>query len=351
MKTAGSSPLSGQRGLYILCFLIFLISFTRVGNAESFPFRAVHPGDDLPDITLTSQEDGTSLSLSSLAGRPLVLAFWGGDLTAKKKRSLKVLRAIAGNRERLDRDRIQLLVINVQNDADAILEEIRANSGLTVPFYRDEGQKAYDALGIYVLPSVLFVSETGKISGGIGYSKDFNQRFTGEAEIMLGRKTRAQLDRELNPTMKKVPEKIKTASRHLRMGRNMESKGMTESALREFAKAVELNPELAEGYIEMGCLLVQAGKLDEAAKVLEIGQEKNPDSVRAAICLARIDAHDGDVDGALADLQSLLFRHARDAELHFMIGTLQEKKGAVHEAAVEYRKAYELLREKQLLKD
>ena len=69
----------------------------------------------------------------------------------------------------------------------------------------------------------------------------------------------------------------------------------------------------------------------------------NPEYLPATICDARVRAEEGQVDEAVGDLQALLFRNARNADLHYALGTLLEKQQKFTEAAKEYRKAYELV--------
>ena len=94
---------------------------------------------------------------------------------------------------------------------------------------------------------------------------------------------------------------------------------------------------------------MEQDKLDEAIKELEAGLEQKPDSLKAEICLGKVSAKMGEGKEALDDMQALVFRHGRNPELHFLIGSLQEQLGAVDEAAQSYKKAYELLQRKTLL--
>jgi len=318
-------------------------------RAESFPFRTLHPGASVPDVSFSMISGDGTVSIHSLAGKPLVLVFWGGDLAAKKKRSIKVLSIIGKNLEKLKKKKVSLLAINAQNDSEATIQEVLQAAQFSAPVYADSSRKAYETFGIYVLPSVLFVNAEGKVSGGIGYSKDFAQRFMGEVDVMLGTKTRKELKAELNPVMKEMPKEEKLALRHMNMGKTMQGKGMLEAAEREYLKALELNAKLAPARVGLGCIYVEQDKLDEAIKELETALDQQPDLVEAEICLARVSAKMGEVQEALEDMQTLLFRHGRNADLHFMVGSLQEQLGHMKEAAAEYKKAYELLKRKTVL--
>jgi Tfp pilus assembly protein PilF len=95
--------------------------------------------------------------------------------------------------------------------------------------------------------------------------------------------------------------------------------------------------------VELGCLYFQLGKIAEAQKSLDTGLGIDSSSLRGEICAAQVTAAQGDVDTALDDLKSMLFRNARNAELHYVLGTLYEKKENHSLAAKEFRKSYELL--------
>jgi tetratricopeptide (TPR) repeat protein len=329
----------------LVCFFVL----SDYSQAESFPFRSLSIGQQLPDVTLSDPENKKELSLHSFAGKPLLIVFWGGDMAAKKKRAVKILQVVASLKDSLDSKGVSLLVVNLKNDTTQVISEVMTASGLEVPVYGDPGREAYGRFGIYVMPSVLLVDKQGKVVGGIGYSRDITQRLRGEVDILLGDKSREELVAELNPETKEVPQELKLAQRHLNMGIVMKQKGMFDAAVRELLESLELNPQLADARIELGCLYLEKGRLEDAITELEAGLESNPQSVEAQICLARISGELGELEEALQDLQALTFRHGRNPELHFVTGTLNEKKGDIGKAAAEYRKAYELLRREGLL--
>ncbi len=345
---------SGYRRLNLFLFILFIAGFfviSETGRAESFPFRALEIDKPVPDVSLTGYKEGKDTSIQAHAGKPMLLVFWGGDLEAKKKRTVKVLKVVKELTPYLAEKGVSLMIVNVQNDADAVVDEVMGAAELSVPLYVDSSRTAYEKFGLFVLPSMLLIDTEGKAVGGLGYSKDIVQRLRGEVDVMLGLKTREALVAELNPQMKEVPQEEKQARRHMNMGITMKHKGMVDSAVRELQKALELDPGLTQAQAELGCLYVDQDKLDEAIKELEEALDKKTDLMQAEICLARVSAKMGETKEALDDMQSLVFRHGRNAELHFLIGSLQEELGVVDEAAKEYKKAYELLQKKIQLKE
>jgi len=344
--------LPGYRRLNFFLFILFIAGFfviSETGRAESFPFRALEVDKPVPDVSLAGYKDGEGTSIKAHAGKPMLLVFWGGDLEAKKKRTVKVLKVVKELIPYLEEKGVSLLVVNVQNDSDAVVDEVMGAAELSIPLYVDSARTAYEQFGLFVLPSMLLIDTGGKASAGLGYSRDIVRRLRGEVDVVLGLKTREELIAELNPEMKEVPKEEKLARRHMNMGITMKHKGMVDSAVRELQQALELDPKLTEARVELGCLYVKQDKLDEAIKELETSLDEKSNLIQAEICLARVSAKMGETKEALADMQALLFRHGRNAELHFLIGSLQEQLGVIDEAAQEYKKAYKLLQEKSLL--
>lgn len=335
----------------MVLFFIVLTVFSGNGQATSFPFRGLRVGESVPDAGFEGYKGEETKSISSFGGKPLLVVLWGGDMEAKKKRAVKTLKIVQQLEPYLKEKEVAVFCVNMLNDDQKVVDEITGLSGMILPVYRDVSREAYKSFGVYVLPSLLLVNSSGKVSGGIGYSKDMAQRLRGEVDVMLGLLSRSDLEAALNPVMKEMPKEKKLARRHMQMGVVMKRKGIPGAALREFLKALELDPSLQEARIELGCLYLEKGDLDAAVKELELGLESDPDSIEAEICLAGVSAEMGGVEEAIMDLQALLFRNSRNSDLHYAIGTLLERQKKHEEAARSYRKAFELLQRKTLLND
>lgn len=329
--------------MLLLTIFLSLSIFLSSGIAESFPFRTLSVGDQVPDITLINATDNSKLSFRALKGSPAILVFWGGDVAAKKKRSISALAELQELLPFFTEKDIALKVINAQGDSEAIIAEIVEASGLTAPVYLDSNHQAYGSLGIFIMPSVLLLDKEGITVAGMGYSKDMTAALKGEVEILLGEKTREQVEAELHPVMEEKSKEEKEGNRHLGMAHVLARKGQLEAAQREYLAALTINPQLAEAHVELGCLNFQLGNIDEALKNLDAGLDIDPDSLRGEICMAQVTAAQGDVDIAIGDLKAMLFRNSRNAELHYVLGTLYEQKENHTMATKEFRKSYELL--------
>ncbi|MBU0484578.1 MAG: redoxin family protein [Proteobacteria bacterium] len=331
----------------IISFLLFL---NGTGEANSFPFRAVNPGDPLPTVTLTEYKSSQQMTLEQLRNNNAMLVFWGADIPTKKKRSIDTLKVIKKLSPFLKDKKIQLLSIDIQNDGPEVIDEVLAAAEFSMPVYLDPDRKAYGELGIFVMPSIMLVDLQGKVVAGMGYSRDLPKRLKGEIEVMLGEKTRAQVEEELRPQMVEKSKEEKDAKRHMHMGLTMIQRGQPDAAIIEFNKAVEFEPNMSEAHEQLGCLYIDIDKIDLAKESLAKSLKLNPDSLDGQICRARVKAKEGNPGEAIDDLKFLMLRSSRDANLHYILATLLEEQKQIDDAAKEYRSAYELLFKKSMLK-
>lgn len=345
--------MSGKIKFPSLCVgvvLSFVLTFTGYGEANSFPFRSVNVGDQLPGVTVKSLRNQQDEPLAKYKGKPLALVFFGGDIATKKERSVKALQAVQKLADFLKSKGVVVLAIDAQGDDAALVNELVTESALSFPVFIDADKQAYGNLGIFVMPSIMLIAADGKVAAGMGYSHDLGQRLKGEIEVLLGEKTRAQVEEELKPEMVEKSQEEKGASRHYHLGLTMIEKGQPESAMNELAKAIALEPGMGKAHVQLGCLQLDAGKITEAKASLAKGMASEPEMIEGKICQARVKAGEGAVDEAIDDINFMMLRNSRNDVLHYVLGGMLEGKGDTIGAMKEYRKAYELLEKKELEK-
>lgn len=326
--------------------LFFVFSFHGLSEANSFPFRSVKVGDKLPVISVRDIGTQQDVNLEQFSGKPLLLVFFGADMSAKKKRSVKAMKAIHKLASFAGARGLVTVLVNAQGDSLEVIAEVVSAAGMVDNIYIDVDRHAYGSLGIFVMPSILLVSADGTIAAGLGYSRDLAKRLKIEIEIMLGEKTRAQVEEEQRPKVVEKSAAEKGARRHFKLGMTMIERGQPESAMREFKKAVASEPAMGKAHVKLGCLQLDDGRVDEAKSSLAIGLELEPDFVAGQICQARIKAEEGDVAGAIEDIGFIMLRNSRNAHLHYVLGGMLEKQADQAGALAEYRQAYELLEKK-----
>jgi tetratricopeptide (TPR) repeat protein len=329
--------------MFLGATLFFVFSFYGLGEANSFPFRSVKVGDKLPVITVRDIGTQQDANLEQFSGKPLLMVFFGADVPAKKKRSVKVLKAIHSLASFAEARDVAIVVVNAQGDSADVITEVVSAAGLAAKVYMDVDRRAYGSLGVFVMPSILLVAADGTIGAGLGYSRDLAKRLKVEIEIMLGEKTRAQVEEEQWPKVVEKSAAEKGAARHFKLGMTMLERGRPESAMREFKKAVSIVPGMGKAHIQLGCLQLDGGKIAEAKASLVRGLELEPDLVAGQICQARVKAEEGAVADAIEDLGFIMLRNSRNDHLHYVLGKMLEKQADQAGALAEYRQAYELL--------
>lgn len=111
-----------------------------------------------------------------------------------------------------------------------------------------------------------------------------------------------------------------------------------EKSLRE---SVKREPNSFDGNHRLGQLLSENGKAREAIPYLERAGELKPGDYQNSYDLALANAHAGNYERARDGAQALLQHHDK-AEVHHLLGDVQEKLGKPLEAVREYQRAAEL---------
>ncbi len=132
-----------------------------------------------------------------------------------------------------------------------------------------------------------------------------------------------------------VPRQLKTGRQHF-------LRKEYDAALREYHRAIQAAPDLAEGYWGRGC--VHQAKGDRAVALADFQRaiECDPRFGRAYLERARIRAELGDFDGALADFGQLTVLQANDPSLYLCRGVCFLKKGLLNDAAADFRRVLKL---------
>jgi tetratricopeptide (TPR) repeat protein len=329
------------RVLIILSVLFFNINTLM---AVAFPFREFDEGDPVPDVTLKSFQDGQpAATFSGLKGKPFIAVFWGADLPEKIEHSAKVLAEVESLASFLEERNVQRLSVNVQNDPAAVINEVVDKSKSTIKVYLDENQKAYATLGIFVMPTVLLVDKDGNVAAGMGYSRDLMDRLKGAVEIMLGEKTAEQVAAELRPEMIEISAEEKASRRHFDFGMVMLKRGQLDAAIREFGKAVEVDPGMSKAHLQLGCLYLGNNELENAEKSINKTLEADPDSVNGKICRGELLRLKGELEQAAKELQAVITSHPEKYDAYYYLGRVFEDQKKEKEAMDMYKKGYKLI--------
>jgi len=161
-----------------------------------------------------------------------------------------------------------------------------------------------------------------------------------EVQELLGLVYSAQSQdaRATQHLQKAVHLKPDSAPARTNLAANLARLGRLDLATEQFKKAVELDPRNFETNHNLGESYIRSGKVADAAPYLEKAQQINPSSYDNGydLSLAYIQI------GRLADARQLiqgLLKHKNTAELHNLLGQVEEKDGKFVAAENEYETA------------
>jgi protein O-mannosyl-transferase len=129
---------------------------------------------------------------------------------------------------------------------------------------------------------------------------------------------------------------------HNNLGVLLADKGRTDEALTQYRKALELNPDYAEAHNNLGLLLAKMGRTDEAMADYRKALEIKPDYGGAHFNLGLLLAKMGRTDEAMAQYLKALELNPNHAKTHNNVGLLLADMGRPDEALAHYRKALEI---------
>jgi tetratricopeptide (TPR) repeat protein len=132
-----------------------------------------------------------------------------------------------------------------------------------------------------------------------------------------------------------VPQQLKS-------GRQYFMRKEHDAALREYNRAIQSAPEVAEAYWGRGCVHHAKGDLAPALADFQKAIDSDPRFARAYLERAKIRCDLGDFDGALGDYGQLTALQANDPALYLGRGVCFLKKGHYKDAAADFRRVLKL---------
>ncbi|HER62857.1 MAG TPA: tetratricopeptide repeat protein [Desulfobacteraceae bacterium] len=190
------------------------------------------------------------------------------------------------------------------------------------------------------MPTVLLVDKNGSVAAGMGYSRDLVDRLKGAVEIMVGEKTAEQVAAELRPEMREASDKEKSSRRHYDFGMVMLKRGQVDAAVREFTKAIEVDPDMSEAHLQLGCLYLGRNEPENAEKAINRALEADPDSVKGKVCRGELLRLKGRQDEAAREFQEVITLHPDTYAAYYYLARVFEDQKQDRKAMDMYKKAY-----------
>jgi len=129
---------------------------------------------------------------------------------------------------------------------------------------------------------------------------------------------------------------------HHNLGVVLDQKGRLNEAITHYREALQIKPDYAEAHYSLGTALVQNGRLDEGITHYQKALRINPGYADAYTGLGVALQHKGRVDEAITHYQKALQIDPDFAEAHYNLAIALREKGRVDEAISYFQKALEI---------
>ncbi|OYW15497.1 MAG: hypothetical protein B7Z46_00245 [Hydrogenophilales bacterium 12-64-6] len=147
----------------------------------------------------------------------------------------------------------------------------------------------------------------------------------------------------IQPTPREAAdERYRKALTFIRAGQADRARALLEEALALSPEHVAARETFVAAREALAALLSDAGRNQEAEKVLRIGRAANPEHAWFALSLARLQAARGDTEGAVASLRSGMGGRGVDADYHATLAALLVQLKQYPDAVRQYELALEM---------
>lgn len=129
---------------------------------------------------------------------------------------------------------------------------------------------------------------------------------------------------------------------HNNLGRILQDAGKAEEAISHYHIALELKPDYEEAHNNLAVALRKAGKIDEAISHYQAALEIKPNYAIAHNNLANTLRNIGKAEEAIGHYRKAIELNPKCIEAHLNLGTIMDGLGRAEEAIVHYQKVLEL---------
>lgn len=321
----------------ILIAIILAQSIT-LGRFASAAQRRIAVGDDMPEFTAPTAA-GPAFEYKHGRGKPLLMIF----LSAYQERSWraaadikKILDAVSPNST--DFDAVAVTAYPAADDPPANLKQITVHG---FPLLPDPEYRLWGKFGIIATPTVIISGPDDKVLWvEAGYGYDFAAMVQARLRQALGLQDKTDADRASQVRTLDNNTVDDRVQRHLRMAQLLKEKGHDASAVRELEKALSIDPNSIEAALEVARMYCRLGRTQAALKTLDALDAPNK-TQKAALALIRgwANRQAKDLDAAEKNLLQALEYDPTSPEAMFQLGRVYHEKGDFEKAAACYRKA------------
>jgi len=261
-----------------------------------------------------------------------------------QERSETALKDLGRVLQGLGEEKCAVIAVADTEDEKA-LEALAARAGgYPFPVVLDSKREAVSAYGPVVLPATGVIDREGVLRFYYpGCDANYARTLNAWMRYAAGDITREAMAKALEARIEQPTDARAKALRHLELSRRLSAAGLTEKALDECRQALELDPEVPGGLMDLGYLLLDVAKYDEAVMCFEKLMATDPRNVRARIGRGVALSELGKTEEAEKILTECVALSPRPEVALYELGKIHQKQGRHELAAQEFRRALEKL--------
>jgi tetratricopeptide (TPR) repeat protein len=132
------------------------------------------------------------------------------------------------------------------------------------------------------------------------------------------------------------------AQSHYNLGNILLQNGRWDEAIEHYQHALQFDPDYAQAHVNLGDALLQKGMVDDALLHFQHALQIDPSNAPAHVNLGGILLQRGKVDDAITQFQKALQIRPGFAEAHARLGNALRQKGRAQEAIAQFQQSLQL---------
>lgn len=312
---------------------------------------AVPPaGSAAPPLNIADL-DGNAFEPARVRDKPCLLIF--GELYHKQTReACAEIERVLGD-QRFAGDGLAPVLIVAQRASRLELKTQAESLGFAGIILHDPDRRAFADYRISVMPSVVVVGRDQKVIHSLpGLTARFADVLADSLLVSLGRLSPARFEETLRGgEANALNEEQVRANRLTLLARQLARRGLDDMAEEKYGEALHLWPESTEARLGLGRLHLKRRRIAEAETQFRAVLAASPDLVEATLGVAYVQTIRGGDELAEAErlVRGVLDRDASQPRAHYLLGLIHEQRNRMNEAAASFRRAAELLLERQVV--
>jgi len=328
---------------FIAVVVAMLAFAVLICEGASTPQRRIREGATTPEFSAVDTT-GKPFAYTPSGGKVLMLAF----LSSEKKRSqgaAEDMFAVLSSVPPAKLASLQVAFVMQDVDNKEFIASIHKEAPSVVRILDDDQYDIWGKFGVIATPTVLVSDPKGKVLC-VKPGRTYDFAAVVKSRLFQALEIPHKVGPDDVPAVRTVGNSTLSAKarRHLQMARSLAKKGRITSAIGQARTAYEIDPNLSEAALEFGVLLCQAGRAQEAVKLVSpLSVEGRHDKAQVNLVLGWAHRRMGKLEDAEKYLLEGIRQDAALDRLFFELGRIYQERNDAEKAMQAYFRALQLI--------